>query len=370
MAGVRRIKKIPFAVDRNNKANLSTQLSDGFRHAILTGYYRPGDRLPSFSDIAMELGVSIRAPREAIKRLISENLVRSRPRVGCEVIASGERVWKGSVVCTFVAELEGSYYFPMMIGALRRKMIASGYSVITVAVDAGSDGKPDFSQLDALCRVKNDLILAIHPPEALTAHIAASGIPALVFGGIRKECEIEKIDRSSRHAAQDIMRTIVRSGVRSVLLVNYAGGAEERKLLEEGGVEVESISVAAEGPNFLEVLRRRSMEAVRERFAPGNPRPDLIFFTDDHVAQGGLLGLALCGVSSPGDVGIVTMSNRGSAPVWPSSLACIEFDPVDDGENLADRVVAKIEGRAAPEREWKLRFVKGETFPCRKVDRI
>ena len=73
---------IPFKIDKNNQANLSTQLVDGFRRAILTGFYQPGDRLPSFSDIAMELGVSIRAPREAMRQLVAENLIRSRPRVG------------------------------------------------------------------------------------------------------------------------------------------------------------------------------------------------------------------------------------------------------------------------------------------------
>ena len=79
-------KAIPFKIDRNNQANLSTQLADGFRRAILTGYYRPGDQLPSFTEIALQLGVSIRTPREAMKRLVAENLVRSRSRIGCEVL--------------------------------------------------------------------------------------------------------------------------------------------------------------------------------------------------------------------------------------------------------------------------------------------
>ncbi|MBQ3290352.1 MAG: GntR family transcriptional regulator [Kiritimatiellae bacterium] len=356
-------KAIPFKIDRNNRANLSTQLADGFRRAILTGYYRPGDRLPSFSEIAMELAVSIRAPREAMKRLVAENLVRSRPRIGCEVLSHGDRIWKGRVICAVLAALEGSFYFSMMIGALRRRMVASGYSLITVAVDAGQNGELDFSQLDALCGEKVDCIITIHPSDALAEHVASYGVPALAFVDIQAAPGLETLRRTNVCAVEPVAHAIRNVGVRRVLLANYAGGLAERKMLEQFGLEVESISVEANGPNFLEALKRRSMEALLERFAPGRPYPDLVIFTDDHVAFGGLLGLALRGVKVPEDVSVITMSNRGCAPVWTHSLAQIEVDPISDGETLADYAVARIECRPAPAVSWRVRFISGESFP-------
>jgi DNA-binding transcriptional regulator YhcF (GntR family) len=358
------VKSIPFKIDKNNKTKLSIQLTDGFRRAILTGYYRDGERLPSFSDMATELGVSIRAPREAMKLLAEENLVRTRPRTGCEVVARGKRIWKGRVICTFVSALEGSYYFSRMIGALRRRMIAGGYSLITVAVDAGKDGAFDYSQLDSLSAEKTDFIVAVHPPEKLAEHIAGYQIPALAFVDVREVPGIEMLRRTAVCAVRSVVNAVVKAGIKRVMLVNYAGGAEERELLERRGVEVESVSVEAVGPNFLEMLRRNSMETVFERFAPGRPHPELIVFTDDHVAHGGLLGLALRGVASPEDIGIITLSNRGSAPVWPRTLARVEIDPEDDGVKLAETIIAKIERRSVPETGWWSRFVKGETFPC------
>ena len=356
--------EIPFKIDRNNQANLSTQLADGFRRAILTGFYRPGDRLPSFSDIALKLGVSIRAPREAMKQLVAENLIRSRPRVGCEVLARGDRIWKGRVICAFISALEGSYYFSMMMGSLRRAMIAHGYSLLSVTVDEKADGKLDFSQLDALCGEKVDFIIAIHPPEALASRIASYGVPALAFVDRQTASGLDTFRRSNICAMESVAQAMLRAGVERVLLVNYAGGQMERDLLERFGIEEESISVEASGANFLEDIKQRSMELLLDRFASRRSRPDLVFFTDDYVAFGGLLALAQRGVSSPGDVGIITMSNRGFAPVWPCTLSRIEVDPLSDGEVLAEHAVARIEGRPSPDVSMQQRFISGETFPC------
>ena len=355
---------IPFKIDKNNQANLSTQLVDGFRRAILTGFYQPGDRLPSFSDIAMELGVSIRAPREAMKQLVAENLIRSRPRIGCEVLARGDRIWKGRVICAFIAALEGSYYFSMMMGSLRRAMVAHGYSIISVTVDEKADGELDFSQLDALCGEKVDFIIAIHPPEALASRIASYDVPKLAFVDVQTAPGLDTFRLSNVCAMEPVVRAISRAGVRCVLLVNYAAGRAEQELLERFGIEVESISVEASGPNFLEDIKHRSMKVLLERFAPERSRPDLVFFTDDYVAFGGLLALAQRGVSSPGDVGIITMSNRGFAPVWPCTLSRIEVDPIENGKILAAQAVARIEGRPSLDVRMQQRFISGETFPC------
>ena len=51
------MKPIPFKIDRNNRVNLPEQLANGFRVAIRSGYYRQGERLPSFAEIVKALGI-------------------------------------------------------------------------------------------------------------------------------------------------------------------------------------------------------------------------------------------------------------------------------------------------------------------------
>ena len=74
--------EIPFAISPSNGARLAVQAADGFRKAILSGYYRPGDVLPTFRELAKMLGTSIRIPIEAFKILSAEGLVVSRQGSG------------------------------------------------------------------------------------------------------------------------------------------------------------------------------------------------------------------------------------------------------------------------------------------------
>ena len=61
------MKPLPFKLDRERRtSSLVEQVVDGFRQAIVGGAYRVGDRIPSLRNLAKELGVSLRVPREAI----------------------------------------------------------------------------------------------------------------------------------------------------------------------------------------------------------------------------------------------------------------------------------------------------------------
>ena len=44
--GLRKRRPLPFKIYRNITDNLSDQVADGLRQAILTGYYRKGEMLP------------------------------------------------------------------------------------------------------------------------------------------------------------------------------------------------------------------------------------------------------------------------------------------------------------------------------------
>ena len=76
----------PITIDRYLKTSLSEQVAEGIRHAIQTGFYRPGDVLPPLGALTARLGISLRVARDAMRRLSCEKLVLSRPRVGCRVL--------------------------------------------------------------------------------------------------------------------------------------------------------------------------------------------------------------------------------------------------------------------------------------------
>ena len=340
------MKPIPFKIDRNNSVNLPEQLANGFRMAIRSGYYRQGERLPSFAEIVKALDVSIRAPRDAMKMLIDENLVRSRPRIGCEVMARGEKVWKGRVLGVVCAAYEGSYYISILVGAIRKAIIAAGYSFIPVTVDRKQNGRPDFSQLDAMMKEPVDFVIAVYPDGPTAKRLVRYKVPTLAYVDVQDTAGLDSIRFFNIRDIVEMVRKVRLVGIRKVLIAEYATMPFVADVLVKHGIEVERLQVRPkEGFGYLEDIKRKALVAMRDRLADRKNLPDMILFTDDFVAFGGLMALVELQIRVPQDVKVVTMANKGFAPVFPVSLAQIVIDPLANGAAIADAALAKLEGR-------------------------
>lgn len=66
------------------KSGITEQVTDAIRKAIITGYYKPGQKL-SEASLSEYYNVSRTPIREAFKQLSTENLVEIIPRVGTRV---------------------------------------------------------------------------------------------------------------------------------------------------------------------------------------------------------------------------------------------------------------------------------------------
>lgn len=70
-------KQLNLQVDRSARVSLSEQIRIGITEAILNGVLTPGSRLPSWIDLAVQLGVSRGTVKAAYERLADEQLVVS-----------------------------------------------------------------------------------------------------------------------------------------------------------------------------------------------------------------------------------------------------------------------------------------------------
>lgn len=77
------------AVDRAAKASLATQIHGALRDAIADGRLAPEARLPSWRDLAAQLGVARGTVRAAYERLIDEQLIVAMGAAGTRVAAGG-----------------------------------------------------------------------------------------------------------------------------------------------------------------------------------------------------------------------------------------------------------------------------------------
>ena len=77
-----------FEVDRASAKRLSDLFGEGLRKAIVSGFYKAGDVLPARDKLAVHYGVSETVVRTALRQLMAENLLVSRPKIGCMVLGS------------------------------------------------------------------------------------------------------------------------------------------------------------------------------------------------------------------------------------------------------------------------------------------
>jgi len=67
-------------------APLHVQIRESLRRQILTGHYKPGDRIPSEEDLAKDWQVNRLTARRSISDLVNEGLLQRRPGIGTFVI--------------------------------------------------------------------------------------------------------------------------------------------------------------------------------------------------------------------------------------------------------------------------------------------
>ena len=360
------MKPIPFKIDRSNQTNIPEQLANGFKTAILNGYYKPGERLPTFGQIVKELGVSIRAPRDAVKILVAGNYVRARQRIGCEVLPREGRIRKGRVMCVMYADYEGAYYVSVMTGAVRKTLVAAGYAFVPVLIDRDCRGKADYSALDVAAEEAFDFILAIYPDRKLSDRIVRYGIPALAYVDVQDSGELESIRFSVKPFISELSLRVRDLDVRSVLTVEYAPMRHVSTALRRQGISVDRLMIKPkEDSCYLESIMRLAMKGLAKRMSSRRAAwPDLIVFTDDYAAFGGLMALEAQGVKVPEDVRVVTLVNRGFSPAFPVSLARLEIDPRRNGVAIAQQVLARIEGVEPPPIDPPcLTFISGDSCP-------
>ncbi|HTI82450.1 MAG TPA: PLP-dependent aminotransferase family protein [Acetobacteraceae bacterium] len=81
----------PLELDRAGRTPLAAQIYGAIREAIVTGRLVPGSKLPSWRDLAIQLGVSRGTVRVAYERLINEELAIGKGAAGTRVAQSPPR---------------------------------------------------------------------------------------------------------------------------------------------------------------------------------------------------------------------------------------------------------------------------------------
>lgn len=355
-------------LDRMSRSTLADQLAAVLKSEITRGKYRPGDVLPGIHDLARAANVSEKVPRRALAQLAETGWAVPRRGVGSVVADRGCDVTVKGRVLIYTVDTGYSYYCSALVATLRSKLVRAGYRLLAVSASVKTE-KDGCRQLDEMLKDHWDLVLECGYRPASRHLIEASGWPFAVVGDGSKTIASSAANCMGEvailcgKAVSDFVLACVRSGAKDVLQFEYdIGSFDVSGMLGTAGVRVRTVRIPRQ--RYSVDVSKAAVRVVETELRKWRGKaPDVILFTDDHLAQGGLLALMAHGVRIPEDVRVVSLSNKGLGPVWVEPVTRLEMDALVHGAEIAKTVIAFLSGRPFPQglvlgSVWK----RGKTF--------
>ena len=362
-----------FEIDKLMAKSLTKQICDGYRSAIADGRLAGGDRFPTCREICDEFGVSMIVSAAVVRQLGREGLIRSRPLTGSIVVPKESTAWRDAVL--FVnAGGTVSAYASVLAATLRERMTAAGFLFATIDMPSRFIGSADLARLSVTLASRPKLVIVLHARPEVLAAVAKAGVDYVVVDDGAKSLR-RRLPGSCRGVVStdyhvpiaDFVAHCKTAGVRRVLEVGFEKGyASAAAALRRAGIGVSTLRMK-ETPEFRHCghVQRAGIAAADCLFAEGRGAlPDLVYFTDDYLASGALVSFSRHGVRFPEDVRFVSLATKGFEPLWWQDVTWIEWDWLEQGEELARQFVGMLESRSdRVDARISPKYVAGETFP-------
>jgi DNA-binding transcriptional regulator YhcF (GntR family) len=360
---------LPFSVNRSEGRDLTSQMADGLRRAIVGGYYKAGQALPTLEEFSSGLGVSMNVARAAMRKLAQEGLILPRRHVGSVVQQLGAKKRRGHVL--IVQDDTASSHTNVLVGEARATLSRLGYLVSTVVVFKDADGRYDMQPLEVELRNTVNLSILVKNRPAIERVLVRSGIPFMAYGGRRCRSAnfVGQVCIKIIPLEEYIVRECVAHGISRVLIVRaWAYCDPLQTLFAKAHIAAEEWPIdCAAVDHSDETVQRSGLEAFANRFRLEGRSwlPELLIFPDDDfLASGCLMALLAEGVKVPGDVRVVTLANKGIGPVFVKPLTRFEIDPGLFGVQIAQYACNYLNGQGVPEdAAVSPVYVPGDTFP-------
>ena len=350
---------MPFQVDHKLNLDIPTQVTNGIRAAILTGFYKPGDILPKAMEFTRGLHVSLRAPLAAYRTLKKEGLISPRRRLGTVVVGPRADVFHGRVV--IVNKNSNPVYSNAVKNeVLTRRLNEAGYVVGNVsAIPLGGRGDDpgkerfDLRQLNAALRQNTSLAVLIGTAPPLERAVAATGTPFFTIGRTKSGTSgcVGFATFYLDSALPGVLARLRERGVRSLVQI----GVRRADLMDAEALRAacESYEELVGWPRHVrrgtqEEGMRWCSELFRKRYRTKADLPDAFLFTDDYPARGALTALLAAGIHTGRDVLVVTLANKGNMPLHPYPIDLLLYDPARDADTIADALIAYLDSGTVP----------------------
>ncbi len=336
------MSKIPYKFDSGSHTPLSRQLVATLKLAIIHGDYKPGEVLPTMEELSKESRCSLKVARRALEILAADGWTHPVCGVGSVVLERNDGAIANGRLLVYVRQTGYSYYCSGFLSVLESRLLAHGYKTYALNASARSES-PALRRFENLLKEKWSLVIVFSGGAKSRRLAEESGQPFMLIGDgaplpvCKASTCMGRVDFRIGKALPDFVAECEKRRIQSVIQFKYDRGSfDATKMLAASGIESQTIRFRRESsPEAVSLSAMKEMSRIVRR----GKFPDLFLFTDDVLAQGALITLAMAGVKIPKDVAVATHANKGLGPIWPKALSRLEVDPAANGRKAADAIV-------------------------------
>jgi DNA-binding LacI/PurR family transcriptional regulator len=310
------------------------------------------DRTPTLEDVARVAGVSRATVSRVVNGIrnvdaeIQEAVRRAIEKTGYAPNRAARSLVtrRAGAVALVVSGAGGHVFGDPFFGRVADGVVdfLRGHGMHPLLMLADHDGARD----DVLTHLRQGgadgaLLVSTHPDDRLTAMVAMSGIPAVVFA--KTVQPLSYVDVEHRAGAALAARHLLSLGRRRLTTISGPLDVPASQERLTGFREVAGDTVNVEG-NFTVASGEEAMAALLDQA----PDLDAVFAANDLMAQGALSVLQSSGRTVPTDVAVVGFDDSSAALACRPKLTTIRQPVEDMGAAMAELLLDRIKDPNLP----------------------
>ena len=348
----------------------SEEIAGVLRRELADLKWKPGEKLPSVTELRERFGAGEFAVRSALKRLRDEGCISLRQKTGATVTFKASCACAGRVLFVTVGS-HASYFAQKFSIALSRRLGMAGFLCESVFLDGATDAQIDVEALKKRLAFGVDLAVALISSRRVAQVLDLAGVPYVILNGYARDFPnaVGTVYETNAQAYEELIRALISKKVKTLLEFDYERTMDRsfKHRFSAAGISVRRILCEWEDESdwTLADVKACGHKAVSEFFADVRNKafpPDAILFDDDYLAAGGIIALYEAGFRVPQDIKVVFYSNKGDYPVLGVSAARIENDPATYAEAVGDYMLQLLAGKKVSPPEISWRFIDGDSL--------
>ena len=365
------VSQLPFALSTGS--DQTRQMANGIRSAIASGFWKPGDTLPTAAAFQKELGTGGFVPRTALRQLADEGVIILKKHVGAIVASRKADARRQKRIAFIRSGKRESYYENVHAFALQHIFELANWELVHIQISRFEENADatDLSSLKAHLEFGLDFAICFTESRNAAKLLDAAHVKYIYEGGSGREfpnaIATINLEIESQACMDELAAHWKLHKVKDILVVDFEHVMPRNAIASfvQSGMRFRRLIVKPpRDRNYLQDIQQAGLDAVAKFFSAERNRtnpPDAIFFYDDYLAAGGLIALAATGLRVPEDIRVATLANKGLGPVWFKPLTRLEYDPVENARLIGNYVLKLLAGKKAMPPTLQLKFIEGKT---------